>query len=134
MRILAALAAAVLALQPLPAAYAQDVSPAGVWQAEDGKSHWTVEFCGRDGQQLCAHLSWIRPDALNDDNRQYVGQSVFENLPRHGRYRWTGIVTLLGYTVQGTVTLIAGNELRVGACAYIVVCRSTVLTRVASAD
>lgn len=134
MRILAAVAAAVFALQPLPAAQAQDVSPAGIWEAEDGRSRWTVEFCGQDNQQLCAHLSWIRPDTLSDDNRQYLGQSVFENLPRHGRYRWAGEVTLLGYTVQGTVTLIAGNELRVGACAYIVVCRSTVLTRVASAD
>ena len=132
MRFLAAVAAAAFSLQPLPPAYAQDVSPAGIWQPEDGKSHWTVEFCGRDDQQLCAHLSWIHPDALDDNNEQYVGQTVFENLPRQGRYRWTGPVTLLGYTVQGTVTLIAGNELRVGACAYIVVCRSTVLTRVAS--
>ncbi|MEX0860098.1 MAG: DUF2147 domain-containing protein [Cucumibacter sp.] len=130
MRIFVSVAAAALAACIGAAtALAQEPTPAGLWEAEDGRTRYTVALCG-DGQQLCGYLSWIRPDSLDDSNSKYVGRAVFEEMPQAGRYRWNGDVTLEGYTVRGSVQLVASDQLKIGACIYIFICRSTMLTRV----
>ena len=131
MQIVLKRAAAVAAAFAMSAAavLAADPSPEGVWEAKDGESRYTVSLCG-DGQALCAHVSWVKPEAITDANRALLAAPLFENLPPTGPNRWHGNVQLLGRTVRGTVELFKANRIRVTACIYLVLCDSTVLKRV----
>jgi uncharacterized protein (DUF2147 family) len=111
------------------AVWAADPGPEGVWEAKDGESRYAVAFCG-GGQALCAHVSWVKPEAINDRNRVLLDVPLFENLPPSGRNRWRGEIHLLGHTLRGTVKLIAADRLEVTGCVFLVICESTVLKRV----
>lgn len=122
--------AALAAGLGVQAAGAQEMTPVGVWEAQNGLSRYTVSFCG-DGEALCAYVSWIHPDVIvKRDNAKYLNQTVFDNLRPVGRRSWRGTVTIEGYAVEGMVELVASDRMRVTGCVFLVVCRTGDLTRV----
>lgn len=123
-----ALVASVSAQEDAAAAEAA-LTPDGIWEANNGITRYRIVTCG-DGE-LCAYLHWIRPNPNNEQYRQYLGEAVFEELPLVGPLKWRGPVTVLGHTVNGTIELIAADELHLTACRLLILCQSTVLTRVA---
>jgi len=127
-----AIAASLMALSGVPSGSAQEIDLGGVWEADNGESRYELEFCG-NGRQLCATLTWIRPDVISDRNRPYIGSYVV----KEARLAWTdpptwkGKINIYGNEVNGQVVLVQPDRFEVQGCALIFFCETTGANRVA---
>ncbi len=115
----------------LTPAYAAPFDPTGLWEATDGESRYEVALCG-DGTQLCAKLIWIRPDVVNDRNKQYLNTFVVEGADRYNDREWRGTINLYGVSVRGSVQRLAPDRMQVRGCALIILCERKTVTRIGS--
>lgn len=108
-----------------------DVNLGGVWQADNGESRYALELCG-DGTQLCAKLTWIQPNKINDRNKQYIDQLVVDhaNLVQKDPMTWAGDINVYGNKVSGRVTLVNSDRFTVRGCAFFIFCEETGANRV----
>lgn len=111
-----------------PAA-AASFDPTGLWEATDGESRYEVALCG-DGTQLCAKLIWIRPDVVNERNKQYLNTFVVEGANRYNEREWRGTIHLYGVSVRGSVQRLAPDRMQVRGCALIILCERKTVTRI----
>lgn len=109
----------------------QSVDLGGVWQADNGESQYALELCG-DGTQLCARLTWIQPDKINDRNKKYVGKLVVDQakLVNQDPMTWAGNINIYGNVVSGKVTLVNPDRFTVRGCAFFFFCEETGANRV----
>jgi len=105
------------------------ITPEGNWQAEDGDSRYLVTFCG-DGTQLCALLTWINPNKINDRNQQYIDKYVIYQAKRTRPAEWRGDINIYGTIVGGSLKLLGSNVVKVTGCAYWLFCQSFLLKRI----
>ncbi|RUT31217.1 DUF2147 domain-containing protein [Arsenicitalea aurantiaca] len=128
MTLLKTLSFATLALAFAAApAISADASPVGTWQQTTGESRYQVAMCG-DGTQLCATLVWLREDARTAENLRYLNKTVVQARPSAVN-KWRGTVQYEGQAINGSVTLVDGNTLKVNGCQFIA-CQSFELKRV----
>ena len=118
--IVAATLALGLATAPVMALAAD---PTGTWQADDGKSRYTVSYCG---DALCARLIWLRDK--DDENRQYLNQVIIKGT-QASENKWTGLVKQAGDTYSGSMTMTGEDSLKVNGCQGIF-CQTVRLSRV----
>jgi uncharacterized protein (DUF2147 family) len=119
------LAAAALALGLATApVLALAADPTGTWQADDGKSRYTVSYCGDD--TVCARLIWLRDK--DDENRQYLNQVIVQGA-QSSENKWTGTVKQGGDTYSGTMIMTGEDSLKVNGCQGIF-CQTVRLSRV----
>lgn len=102
----------------------------GIWQSDDGDSRYTAELCG-NGSQLCAKLIWIRPGAISDNNKKYIGTDLVKEARLAGTkpFKWKGDIFVYGHTFNGSVTMVNPNRLEVRACAFVFFCEATGVNR-----
>jgi uncharacterized protein (DUF2147 family) len=116
-----ALVASVLAVTPV---FAIAADPTGTWQADDGKSRYTVTNCAEG--TLCARLIWLRDK--DDVNRQYLNQVIVQGT-LSSENKWTGTVKHDGDTYAGTMVMTDDDSLKVNGCKGIF-CQTVNLSRV----
>lgn len=109
----------------------QIIDLSGVWQADNGESRYALEWCGDNGTDLCATLTWIEPDKINDRNKVYLNTMVVDHarLVRKKPLTWQGKLHVYGMTVDGRVTLVDGNKMVARGCALLVFCVDSVAYR-----
>jgi len=127
---LATLFAGVVVVSGLGAApvMADDLSPFGTWQTTGGASRYEVTACG-DGTQICAKLTWLRPDARTDENLRYLNKYVVKGAVASAPNKWRGTVHYAGQQIGGSVTLLNQNEMRLKGC-KLVFCKSLEFKRI----
>lgn len=116
--------AAVIGLTSFTGAVqAEDLDLSGQWQADNGESRYELNLCG-DGTQLCADLVWIRPQDINDRNKQYIGKRVVDEarLVSNNPLKWRGKINVYGNQIDGTVTMETDDRFIVKGCALLVFC------------
>lgn len=132
MKFFARLFSAVFMLASASAdAWAQPMSPTGLWESTDGNTHYAVSLCG-DGTQLCAYLIWISPRVINRNNRRFLNTSIFRFLEATGPNSWEGEIVVDGRAVQGKVRQIGANQLEVTGCVMVVLCTTGIMPRIGS--
>ena len=132
MKFFARLFSAVFMLASASAdAWAQSMSPTGLWESTDGNTHYAVSLCG-DGTQLCAYLIWISPRVINRNNRRFLNTSIFRFLEATGPNSWEGEIVVDGRAVQGKVRQIGANQLEVTGCVMVVLCTTGIMPRIGS--
>ena len=118
-------AAAVLAAICVSApVYALAADPTGTWQADDGKSRYTVSYCGDD--KVCARLIWLRDK--DDENRRYLNQVIVKGT-LSAENKWTGTVKQGGDTYAGTMIMTDADSLKVNGCQGVF-CQTVNLSRI----
>jgi uncharacterized protein (DUF2147 family) len=120
-KIAAAAVATLLAIAPVSALAAD---PTGLWQADDGKSRYTISKCGEDA--LCARLIWLRDK--NDVNRPYLNQVIVQGT-QSAANKWTGTVKHAGDIYSGTMIMTGEDSLKVNGCQGVF-CQTVKLSRV----
>jgi uncharacterized protein (DUF2147 family) len=132
MKFFARLFSAVFMLATASAdAWAQPMSPTGLWESTDGNTHYAVSLCG-DGTQLCAYLIWISPRVINRNNRRFLNTSIFRFLEATGPNSWEGEIVVDGRAVQGKVRQIGADQLEVTGCVMVVLCTTGIMPRIGS--
>lgn len=119
MTITKTLAAAALTLFAAAPAVAQDLTPVGTWQTTTGESRYSVSYCGDDGTQLCAKLTWLRSDAKTPENLALLNQYVVKGAKPTAANKWRGTVKYEGHTVAGSVTLVSDDRMSLSGCQLI---------------
>lgn len=114
--------AALLSLSLAVPASADSANPSGQWQSLGGEARYRVTLCG-DGTQLCAKLTWLRSDARTAENLPYLNRFIINGADSTGANKWSGTVVYEGKNVNGSVTLVGANRLKVNGC-RLVVCQS----------
>jgi len=113
----------------LSPAFAQPtLSPVGQWQATNGEARYEITTCG-DGDQLCARLTWLSPEARTDENLQYLNEYVVSGADRAAANKWRGTVHYDGRTISGSLTLVDEDYLKVQGC-QIIMCQSMEFVRI----
>lgn len=113
-----AFAALLCAIAMAAPASAQDLSPVGTWQTATGESRYAVSLCG-DGTQLCAKLTWLRPDARTPENMALLNKLVVKGAKPVTENTWRGTIKYEGHTVSGSVTLLNANAMKLSGCQFI---------------
>lgn len=93
------------------AAYARvDVTPAGLWNRDDGLGGVRIAACG---DAYCGDVTWLK----NPRGPGHVGQRVLFDLHKTAAATWSGSAfnPANGGTYAGIVTL-AGNHLTMRGC------------------
>jgi uncharacterized protein (DUF2147 family) len=108
--------------------WAADLTPVGTWQTTTGESRYAVSFCG-DGTELCAKLTWLRADARTPENLALLNKLVVQGADRAGQNKWRGTVRYEGQSVQGSVTLVSGNQMQLSGC-KLIACKKVGLVRI----
>lgn len=114
--------ALTLGAAPVFAAVAAD--PAGIWQANDGKSRYKITICADD--TLCARLIWLRDK--NDKNMPYLNEVIVQGT-QSSENKWTGTVKHAGDSYAGTMTMTGEDSLKVNGCQGVF-CQTVNLSRV----
>jgi uncharacterized protein (DUF2147 family) len=120
------LAAAALLLGFAAPSFAADLTPVGTWQTTTGESRYAVNFCG-DGTQLCAKLTWLRPDAQTPENLALLNKTVVSGAVPVAANSWKGRVQYDGRTVAGSVTLVSEDQMQLRGCQLV--CKNVGLVR-----
>lgn len=115
MHLVTRIAAAVIALG-LAATPALAADPTGTWQSATGESRYKVSYCGEDGNQLCARLTWLRADARTPENLPYLGAYVVKGAVPAGGDQWEGRVNYNGETFSGRVTMVSSDAMTLKGC------------------
>lgn len=105
--------ASLIAAAPGFAAIAAD--PTGTWQSTSGESRYKVSYCG-DGTQLCAKLTWLRPDARTEENLAYLNRYVVRGATATADNKWAGQVSYAGDTYDGSLTMTGSDSLKLSGC------------------
>lgn len=118
------IAAGILSLISMSAAYAQSQSPVGEWAVEDGTAHIRVVPCGNS---LWGVISWTKgapgQDENNPDpskrNRSILGMPILIDMKPEGR-RWEGQVYNAenGETYTSNISLVSDDVLRIEGCVF----------------
>jgi uncharacterized protein (DUF2147 family) len=116
-------AAVALAAAAVPASAA---SPEGAWQTAKGDARYQVFAC--DGDNLCARLVWLREDARNPKNLQYLNKTVVKAAPV-AENKWRGTVNIDGQRATGSITMVDADSIRVEGC-KAVFCKTLSFERV----
>ena len=131
----AALLALSLASAPAAAQAAEDAF--GVWLNPENQSNVEIYKCG-DG--LCAKITKVVDGQKTDDknpdaakrNRPIVGLVIMEGAKKSGANKWSGTLynRADGKSYSGTVTVKDKNALDLSGCVAVVLCRTTIWTRI----
>jgi uncharacterized protein (DUF2147 family) len=119
-------AAVTCTLMSIPA-LAADLDPVGQWEVSTGESRYRVTHCGKSGNELCARLTWLRPDARTKENLGLLNKTIVRGAPADEN-KWTGTVIYGGQSYTATVTLVSNNAMKVHSCSGIF-CQSFELNR-----
>ena len=107
--------AAALLVAGLAATPAMAADPTGQWQTASGDSRYVVTYCG-DGNQLCAKLVWLRPDARTDANLAYLNRFVVSGAVPVSANSWKGNVAYDGDVYAGQMTMVSNDQLKLRGC------------------
>lgn len=113
--------AALAGLAPV-AAFAETLTPIGVYQTTDRKMDFALATCGSDGKQLCVTLAAARGSADVPQTHPFIGKYVVDHAKPAGRNVWKGSMTVSGQTMGGSLTLKPGVNFVMHGCVYVVVC------------
>lgn len=105
-------------------------SPEGMWEIEMRDSRYSVELCG-DGTQLCGTLVWLGNGADTPDNLPYLNTLLIDHAVASGPNEWRGDLHIYGQTAAGTITQVSDDQITLRGCAFLVVCKSYQLYRMA---
>lgn len=105
-------------------------SPQGVWELETKDTRFTLELCG-DGTQLCGMLTWLSDADYNDQYLPYLNRPMADRMVQDGPNRWKGTMRLMGHRLSGTITQHSENHMTLSGCAFLVVCKTYQMYRVA---
>ena len=108
-------AAAIVVALAATSSLASAASPVGTWQTTSGESRYRVSYCG-DGHQICAVLTWLRPDARTPENVQYLNTYVVNGANPVAENRWKGKVRYEGETYSGSMTLTGDDTMQLKGC------------------
>jgi uncharacterized protein (DUF2147 family) len=99
----------------------------GVFQTTDRKMDYELFACGPDEKLLCVKLTGIRGSADIKRTRAWLDKYIVENAKPAGKNKWTGTVTIQGYTGNGKLELFPDKKFVMSGCMYIVVCQDFTL-------
>ena len=105
-------------------------SPEGVWELETKDTQFTVSLCG-DGTQLCGMLTWLSDADYNDQYLPYLNRSMADRMVQDAPNRWKGNMRLMGHRLSGTITQQSEDHMTLSGCAFLVVCKTYQMYRVA---
>lgn len=120
-------AAATLAAFVSAPAIAGDLNPVGQWQSASGESRYEVFSCGEG--QLCARLTWLRSDARTAENMQYLNEYVVSGAVPATSNKWRGTVHYEGEAINGNLTMLSGDHMRVSGC-KVIMCQTLEFERI----
>ena len=120
----------VAALLLLVGAGAATASPEGLWELDSRDTRLQIELCG-DGTQICGSLAWLSDADYNDQYLPYLNTPVTDGVKQVGPNRWRGAMRLLGRDITGTITQRSEDQMSLTACAFLVVCKTYQMYRVA---
>jgi len=120
----------LLALLASPAAWAQDVTPTGIWLTQAGDAKVRVNRCGK---AYCGTVVWLRDPidratgkpAVDDKNpnpaqarRPIMGLRIFGDMRPSGTARWSGHIYNAddGQTYVSHISVTGPQTLRVEGC------------------
>jgi uncharacterized protein (DUF2147 family) len=109
-------------------AFAQDLTPVGTWQTTTGESRYAVSYCGEDGTELCAKLTWLRDDAKTPENLALLNKYVVRHAKPTAENKWRGTVRYDGQSVSGSVTLVSDDLMSLSGC-QLIACRKVEFVR-----
>jgi uncharacterized protein (DUF2147 family) len=121
--------AAVVAAQAVSAA--QAASPVGTWEIEMRDSRYRVEMCGADGQALCGTLIWLGNGADSPENLPYLNTLLIDHAAPTAPGQWKGDLHIYGQSAAGTITQVSDDQITLRGCAFLVVCKTYQLFRMA---
>jgi len=104
------------------------VTPAGNWETATGESRYKVVFCGADGTQICATLTWLRDDVRTPENLAYLNKMVVQ-ARKSGPVQWQGKVVYEGNTYSGSVEMLGSHKMKMYGCKGPA-CESLVFNRI----
>lgn len=105
-------------------------SPEGLWEIEMRDSRYRVEMCG-DGSQLCATLVWLGNGADSPENLPYLNTLLIDHAVATGPNEWRGDLHIYGQSAAGTITQVSDDQITLRGCAFVVVCKSYQMFRMA---
>lgn len=123
----------VAMVAPVPAFAAGAYSPVGMWEADNGETRYNVDLCG-DGAQLCAVLSWIRPDLVDNRNSAHLNQYVIDHARPGKQNEWRGDINIFGNKVAGSVRMLSPEVMQVRGCALLILCERYLLIRMGDVE
>jgi len=94
---------------------AQDLSPEGRWQSEDGEARVEVTLCG-DGTALCAKLIGVAEKVATEKNLALVNTLVVDQAQRTSDNSWVGTVYFNGEAAEGEIVLKSADTISVHGC------------------
>jgi uncharacterized protein (DUF2147 family) len=133
-----AVAALLLALHLVPFSRAETTEDVwGVWQNPENKSQTQFYACG---EALCGKIVKVVDGQTTDDknpdaakrSRPIVGLVIMDGAKKTGPNTWSGTLynRADGKSYSGTVKLKSKNELDLSGCVAVVLCKTTIFTRV----
>lgn len=105
-------------------------SPEGLWELDSRDTRLQIHYCG-DGTQLCGTLAWLSDIDYNVQYQPYLNTPVTNGVPQVGANRWKGGMRLLGRDITGTIVQRSEDQMSLTACAFLVVCKTYQMYRVA---
>lgn len=108
--------------------YAASYDPHGAWEADNEETRYDITLCG-DGTQLCAVLTWIRPDLRDDRNGAYLNKHVINGARLANPNEWRGDIDIFGNKVSGNIRMLSDKVMRVRGCAFLILCEKYLLIR-----
>jgi uncharacterized protein (DUF2147 family) len=105
-------------------------SPAGVWELHTKDTRFQLDLCG-DGTQLCGELVWLSDTDYNVQYQPYLNKPMAAGIRTDGPGRWKGRLQLFGHNFQGTITQNSEDHMTLSGCAFLVVCKTYELYRIA---
>lgn len=105
-------------------------SPVGTWEIEMRDSRYRVEMCG-DGTQLCGTLIWLGNGADSPENLPYLNTLMIDHAPPVGPNQWRGELHIYGQSASGKITQISDDQISLEGCAFLVVCKTYQMYRMA---
>jgi uncharacterized protein (DUF2147 family) len=124
-------AAGLVALLAVPSMAQGLASPVGTGEIEMRDSRYRVEMCGDDGTALCGTLIWLGNGADSPDNLPYLNTLMIDHAPQVGPNQWKGDLHIYGQTAAGTITQNSDNSITLEGCAFMVVCKTYQMYRMA---
>jgi uncharacterized protein (DUF2147 family) len=108
-------------------AYAGELNPTGQWEVSTGESRYRISYCG-NGHELCAKLTWLRPDARTDGNVALLNRYVVRRAKPGDANTWVGTILYDGAAYEATARLLSNNAIELRSCSGMF-CRSFTLRR-----
>lgn len=119
-----------LSVMGAASAFAQELSPIGIWEQDNREARYEFSYCGENGDRLCAKLIWIQEDKKDARNTKYLGTNMLRDARQTRVGHWSGTVTLEGFNFGGTVTQTSANTMVLKGCALFVLCEEVQFIRV----